>query len=790
MTKQSTKIFLIVFFLIISFAAAAEDDFDQQRPDDVGDKKWSSLKAAVQEAKLTASDGAQHDSFGQSVSLSGNRALVGAHNDDDKGSNSGSAYIFDFDGTNWIQSKKLTAADGAADDWFGWAVSLSGNRALVGAPHDGDHGPSSGSVYVFEFDGVNWSQTQKLTAADAAGNDMFGLSLSHNGDRALIGARNDDDHGSNSGSAYIFDIIGGNWAQSQKLSANDGATGDGFGVSVSLYNNRALIGATGDDDNGSSSGSAYVFDFNGINWSQSQKLTASDGADSDYFGTSVSLFSNRLLIGSPGDDDKGSSSGSAYIFELNDNNWTQSQKIIAADGVINDHFGQAVSLLANRALIGAYGFDYYGTDFGSAYIFEFDGSYWLQSHKLVDNNGARDDQFGWSVSSSGNRILIGSRINNYQGSAFIFYSIAQYEIYIHVTGLAGDMVSFSNGTDTLNMSSDGTQTISLLDDGSAFDVNITSQPTSPNQVCSFDNAESGTLNGTNYTVNVSCVTTQYSIGGTVSGLASDNNVILQNNGTDDLTVSADGVFTFATLLDDESAYEVTVLTQPTSPNQQCTVTQGSGTLAGANVSDVQINCVTDVHTIGGTVSGLANGNFVTLSMNSGDEYLVVSDNTGFTFLNALADGSTYEVSVLSNPSTPNQNCIITNDTGTLQGADVTDIEVNCTINQYMIGGYVNGLIPDNFMVLQNNLTDDLMITNQGAFAFPTPLDDQQSYDVTIQTQPNDPIQSCEVINGDGSLTGSDVNNVFVDCEFGDDLIYRHGFDTPEAISRALWQPEE
>ncbi|MFV0542173.1 MAG: FG-GAP repeat protein [Marinicella pacifica] len=790
MIKSSTQIVLIIFFLIFSFNGMAADDFDQQRPDNVGDKKWSSLKAAVQEAKLTASDGAQYDSFGQSVSLSGNRALVGAHNDDDKGSNSGSAYIFDFDGTNWIQSKKLTADDGAADDLFGSAVSLSGNRALVGAPHDGDDGPYSGSVYVFEFDGVSWSQTQKLTADNAAGNDMFGLSVSLHGERALVGTGNADFNGINSGLAYVFDFNGGSWTQSQKLSANDGSAGDSFGDSVSLFGDRALIGARGDDDKGSSSGSAYVFDFNGSNWSQSQKLTASDGTDSDYFGTSVSLFNNQILIGSPGDDDKGSSSGSAYIFEFNNNNWSQSQKIVAVDGADGDQFGHSVNLSGNRAFLGALNDDDNGSNSGSAYVFEYNGSDWIQSQKIIDVNGEHGDTFGWSVSSSGNRLLIGSRGDNDQGSAFVFYSIAQYEIYIQVTGLAGDMVSFSNGSDTLNMSSDGTQAISLLDDGSAFDVNITSQPTSPNQVCSFDNADSGTLNGTNYTVNVSCVTTQYSIGGIVSDLATGNEVVLQNNGGDDLTVSANDSFTFATNLDDESAYDVTVLTQPTSPNQQCTVTQGTGTLAGANVSHVQVNCVTDVHTIGGTVSGLANGNFVTLLMNSGDEYLVVSDNTGFTFLNALADGSAYEVRVLSNPTTPNQNCTLTNDSGTLQGANVTDIEVNCTINQYMIGGYVNGLIPDNYMVLQNNLTDDLIIRNKGAFAFPTPLDDQQSYDVTIQTQPNDPIQSCELINETGSLTGSDIENVFVVCEFGDDLIYRHGFDTPEAISRALWEPEE
>ncbi|GAA4817396.1 hypothetical protein GCM10011365_13050 [Marinicella pacifica] len=374
----------------------------------------------------------------------------------------------------------------------------------------------------------------------------------------------------------------------------------------------------------------------------------------------------------------------------------------------------------------------------------------------------------------------------------------QYSVGGTVSGLASgnDVVLQNNSTDDLTFSADGSFVFDTqLDDESNYAVTVLTNPTTPNQTCSVSGGTNGDGTGVlagndDTSIVVTCETNQYSVGGNVSGLASGNDVVLQNNAGDDLSVLADGSFTFATLLDDESNYAVSVATQPSSPNQQCTVTQGTGTLAGANITDIQVNCVTDVHSIGGTVTGLANNNFVTLSMNAGDEYLVVNSNSAFTFLNPLADGSAYDVSVLSNPTTPNQSCTVINGSGTLQGADITDIEVNCTINQYVIGGYVNGLIPDNFMVLQNNLTDDLIIRNQGAFAFPTPLDDQQSYDVTIQTQPNDPIQSCELINESGSLTGSDVENVFVACEFGDDLIYRHGFDTPEAISRAVWKPED
>jgi hypothetical protein len=138
--------------------------------------------------------------------LSGDRALVGAIFDDDSGDDSGSAYVFDFDGTTWSQAAKLTPDDGAASDIFGRSVSLSGDRALVGAFWDDDNGGNSGSAYVFDFDGTTWSQSAKLTPDDGAASDQFGYSVSLSGHRALVGAFLDDDNGDNSGSAYVFEF--------------------------------------------------------------------------------------------------------------------------------------------------------------------------------------------------------------------------------------------------------------------------------------------------------------------------------------------------------------------------------------------------------------------------------------------------------------------------------------------------------------------------------------------------------------------------------------------------------
>ena len=162
--------------------------------------------------------------------------------------------------------------------------------------------------------GGTWTQTAKLTASDGAGSDYFGYSVSIDGNTIVIGAYRDDDNGSFSGSAYVFSNDSGTWTQTAKLTASDGASFDYFGGSVSIDGNTMVIGAYRDDDNGSSSGSAYVFSNDSGTWTQTAKLTASDGASFDYFGYSVSIDGNTMVIGAYRDDDNGSSSGSAYVF--------------------------------------------------------------------------------------------------------------------------------------------------------------------------------------------------------------------------------------------------------------------------------------------------------------------------------------------------------------------------------------------------------------------------------------------------------------------------------------------
>jgi hypothetical protein len=335
-------------------------------------------------AKLTASDGTSEDSFGRSVSIYGETVVVGASGNDDHGSNSGSAYIFGRHQSGsdaWGQVARLTASDGASYDYFGTSVSISGDTVVVGASGNDDHGISSGSAYIFGRDqgGADaWGQVAKLTASDGASFDFFGHSVSISGGTVVVGAHQDYPPGNASGSAYIFGRDQGGadaWGQVAKLTASDGASYDEFGRSVSISGDTVVVGSPNDDDNGSSSGSAYVFgrDHGGDGaWGQVAKITASDGDSYDRFGRSVSIGGNTVVVGAYRDDDQGSNPGSAYIFGRDQGGadaWGQVAKLTASDGASDDHFGSPVSISGDTVVVGAVYDDDSGSDSGSAYVF-------------------------------------------------------------------------------------------------------------------------------------------------------------------------------------------------------------------------------------------------------------------------------------------------------------------------------------------------------------------------------------------------------------------------------------
>ena len=392
----------------------------------------------AQIATLAASDGAALDRFGMSVAVDGDTMVVGAPYDDAGSAwaqrDNGSAYVFTRQSGVWSQIAKLTASDGYREDYFGYSVAIDGDTVVVGAYGDDDGGSYSGSVYVFTEPAGGWvsaSGNIKLTASDGAASDWFGRSVAIDGDTVVVGAPYDDDGGSASGSVYVFTEPAGGWVSASgniKLTAMDAAGSDWFGWSVAVAGDTVVVGAPLDDDGGSYSGSAYVFTEPAGGWvsaSGNIKLTAMDAATNDYFGWSVAVAGDTVVVGAPYDDDGGSYSGSAYVFTEPAGGWvsgSETLKLTAMDAATNDYFGRSVAVAGDTVVVGA---PYDGaSDSGSAYVFFEPAGGWVsggETLKLTASDGAAEDYFGRSVAIDGDTVVAGAHAyNDGPGSAYVY----------------------------------------------------------------------------------------------------------------------------------------------------------------------------------------------------------------------------------------------------------------------------------------------------------------------------------------------------------------------------------
>ena len=334
-----------------------------------GDGSWQEV------AKLIASDGERLGTFASSISISGNRIVAGAPSDGEKGILSGAVYIFEREGDgSWQEVLKLTASDTDRRDFFGGSVSLRGDRLIVSASGKDGNAFRSGVVYVFErqSDG-SWQEVAKLTASDGMASDNFGRSLSLTIDRLVVGASSREGNVLDSGSAYVFERQGdGSWQEVAKLIASDPSDIDGFSSRLAIGGDYIVVSAPLDDDNGRGSGSVYVFERQGDgSWQEVAKRIASDGVFEAGFGQSVSISGNRFIVSALRDDDNGRFSGSVYVFERQGNGiWQEVEKLTASDGAPADFFGTSVSLDGDRFVVGADGDDDNLSLSGSAYVFE------------------------------------------------------------------------------------------------------------------------------------------------------------------------------------------------------------------------------------------------------------------------------------------------------------------------------------------------------------------------------------------------------------------------------------
>jgi len=698
-----------------------------------------------QQSYIKASNTGQDDRFGFSVAISGNTMVVGSFNEDsdsqginsietnDLAINSGAVYVFTRNNNIWSQQAYIKSSNSEASDFFGVSVAIDNDTLVVGAIGEASNATTingneadnskafSGAAYVFTRTQGLWSQQAYLKANNTDSDDQFGYSVSVHGDKIIVGAINEDsraegingnglDNGaSNAGAAYTYVRSNNNWSFDAYLKPSNNDAGDGFGYSVAIYANSAAVGSHLEDSNltGTSplntnvdnnisqdSGAVYVFADSTGSWLQQSYIKPLNTDSLDNFGTSVALFDNTLVVGSPfessnatgingdGEDNSVFAAGAAYVFVRSGEIWSQQAYLKASNTEASDTYGISVGLTADMVVVGARaedssstgvngdGFDNSASNSGAAYVYSRNGTLWNQMAYLKAPTTDVNDLFGSRVRINGSTVVVGVQFED------------------------------SNATGT---------------DGNQADNSLNS---------------SGAVNVFNL---------GYSVGGTVTGLANGNSFTVQNNGGDDLTISTNGSYSFAALLSDGSDYLVTTGATTGPVNQFCIAifSTQSGTIAGADVTDANILC-RNLYTVGGNLTGLQNGAEVVIQNNGAT--LTLNSNGSFVFTSNWTDGTAFSTTVVTQPTAPNQNCRVTggnsanNDgTGVINGTDISNIAVAC--NAYPIienniytsyedtvllandsDGSINGVNNDSVLLNDSDLEGQLLsIVNPGTF---------------------------------------------------------------------------
>jgi hypothetical protein len=347
----------------------------------------------TQQAEWAAGAGAQ---FGYAVAVSGNTAVVGAPN----ANGAGAVAVFGLSGTTWTQQATLTPSDATTGDAFGASVSLDGNTLIVGAPQ---RAAASGRAYVFVRSGTSWVQQAELSALDATSQFAYSVLVSGNG--AFVGAFG-------SSAVYVFGRSGSTWSEQQRLQASDPTGADAFGASLSLGGTTLLIGAP---NRASQTGAVYVFGGNGAGaWAQQAELTAPDHGPGDRFGAAVAASGNTAWIGAPGHSGR---AGAAYVFASSGSSWTEQQAVPDPVGAANDLFGSSLAVASREAIVGSPGL----LSRGGVYAFMQSGTAWSQQQQLTGSDTSNNDAFGSAVALQASTFIAGaSARNGSTGAAYAF----------------------------------------------------------------------------------------------------------------------------------------------------------------------------------------------------------------------------------------------------------------------------------------------------------------------------------------------------------------------------------
>ena len=348
--------------------------------------------------------------WGLSHQISGDLAIVGARFADPKGIDSGAAYIYHFDGVQWVMDQQLVPADGDEGDGFGYSVNIKGDEAIVGAVWDEVMGAYSGSAYVFRFDGTNWVEEAKLVDPTGATWDQLGA-VAIEGDTAVVGSVGADDFTSEGGAVLIFHFDGTNWQLQQKIGDPNSWYQDNFGGRVAIEGNRIVTISYNRAEGGG--GAIHVFEFDGTQWNYAAKLVPSDNKPGDG-ATVFDLDGDRIIIGAWGADGE---SGAAYIFEFNGTQWNEIAKLLPSQRNAGDRFGWSVSVSGDTATIGSPHSDMAGADAGAAFVFRHSGTKWIESSTLIPQSIAPSDNFGVYATIDARTAICGTLLNDPDGTS-------------------------------------------------------------------------------------------------------------------------------------------------------------------------------------------------------------------------------------------------------------------------------------------------------------------------------------------------------------------------------------
>jgi hypothetical protein len=358
------------------------------------------------ETKITPSGVHADDHVGAAVDLDGKTMVVGASA---SANYAGAAYIFVRGAGGFTFEAQITGSDSAAGDWFGSAVAVSGDTAVIGAPNKN---AEAGAAYVYTRTGNGWKEEAQIIAHDSAPGDRFGAAVAIDKDTLVVGASQKN---ALTGAAYVYTRSSGKWELQTVLTAGDAVAGDWFGNAVAVEGDTIAAGALFWKDG---RGAVYVFNRSGSSWSEQAVLSPADGSTGDQLGCSMALSGDTLLAGAQG---KTFQTGTAYVFVRAGSAWREQARLTSGDSAVNDKFGSAVGVSGNAAVIGTA--EKAGSR-GAAYIFYRRNSAWSQRDKLTASDGSGGDLFGRTVSIFSGTVVVGAPgKDHFTGRVYVYEGV-------------------------------------------------------------------------------------------------------------------------------------------------------------------------------------------------------------------------------------------------------------------------------------------------------------------------------------------------------------------------------